>query len=72
MKLYLKLFFNSEGASTLEIIKIARKNGFLPCVGYYDFVIDFHSPEEYSRILEGLHKTLKGTKTLYTVMTRDD
>ena len=72
MKIYLKLFFSSEGASTLDIIKSARKAGFRPTVGYYDFVIDFQKPSEYEHIIERLHKMLKGTKTLYTVMTRDD
>ncbi|MDD4307557.1 MAG: hypothetical protein PHU53_01970 [Thermoplasmata archaeon] len=72
MKLYLKLYFNSEGMPTLEIIKRARKMGFRPSVGYYDFVIDFHTPEDYSRILDELHNMLKGTKALYTVMTRED
>ena len=72
MRLYLKLFFNSEGTSTLETIKKARKMGFTPCVGYYDFVIGFDSPEEYRQILEDLHGMLKGTMALYTVMTRED
>ncbi|MFO7618387.1 MAG: hypothetical protein R6W91_01825 [Thermoplasmata archaeon] len=71
MKLYLKLYFNSEGESTLEIIKKARKMGFRPTVGYYDFVIDFDTPEDYALLLEKLHKMLKGSRALYTVMTKD-
>ncbi len=67
MKLYLKIYINSQGASTLEIIKIAEKMGFSPSVGDYDFVIDFETPEEYGEILEELHRMLKGTKALYTV-----
>lgn len=70
MKLYLKLFINSEGASTLEIIKIAEEMGFSPYVGDFDFVIDFETPEEYGEILQNLHQMLKGTKTMYTVTTR--
>jgi len=70
MKLYLKLFMNSDGASTLDIIKIAEQMGFDPAVGDYDFVIDFETPEEYGEILETLHRMLKGTKALYTVSTR--
>ena len=70
MKLYLKLFMNSDGASTLEIIKIAEEMGFSPYVGDFDFVIDFESPEEYGEILQKLHEMLKGTKALYTVTTR--
>ncbi len=70
MKLYLKLFINSEGASTLDIIKLAEEAGFSPYVGDHDFVIDFESPEEYGDILEKLHRMLEGTKTLYSVTTR--
>jgi len=72
MRLYLKLYFNSEGTPTLELIKRARKMGFRPSVGYYDFVINFDTPEQYTKILEDLHNMLKGTKALYTVMTRED
>ncbi len=72
MKLYLKLYINSQGASTLDIIKIAERMGFSPYVGDHDFVIDFETPEEYGEILENLHKMLKGTKALYTVSTRRD
>ena len=71
MKLYLKIYFNSEGASTMEVIKIAEELGFTPNVGDYDFVIDFDSPEEYTEITEKLHKMLKGTRTMYKVSTRN-
>jgi hypothetical protein len=72
MRLYLKLYFNSDGTPTLELIKRARKMGFRPSVGYYDFMINFDTPEQYTKILEDLHNMLKGTKALYTVMTRED
>lgn len=70
MKVYLKLFINSEGASVLDIIKIAEDMGFAPYVGDYDFVMDFNTPEEYGEILHKLHSMLKGTKAIYTVSTR--
>lgn len=70
MKLYLKMFINTEGASTLEIIKFAEEMGFSPAVGDSDFVIDFETPEEYGEILERIHTIFKGTKALYTVTTR--
>ena len=72
MRLYLKLYFNSDGTPTLELIKRARKMGFRPSVGYYDFMINFDTPEQYTKILDDLHNMLKGTKALYTVMTRED
>jgi hypothetical protein len=71
VKLYLKLYFNSAGTSALEVIKKARKMGFRPTVGYYDFVIDFDTPEDYAEMLDALHKMLKGSGALYTVMTRE-
>jgi CTP-dependent riboflavin kinase len=70
MKLYLKLYFSSEGASVNDIIQIAEKMGFTPYVGDYDFVVDFETPEEYCEIAEKVHKMLRGTKTMYKVTTR--
>ncbi len=70
MKVYLKLFINSEGASALDIIEIAENMGFSPYVGDYDFVMNFDTPEEYGEILQKLHSMLKGTKTMYTVSTK--
>ncbi len=70
MKVYLKLFINSEGSSALDIIKIAEEMGFSPYVGDYDFVMDFDTPEEYGEILQNLHSMLKGTKSMYTVSTK--
>ncbi len=70
MKVYLKIFINSDGSSVLDIIKIAEEMGFAPYVGDYDFVMDFATPEEYGEILQKLHSMLKGTKAIYTVSTR--
>lgn len=70
MKLFLKLYFSSEGASALDLIRKIEEMGFSPYVGDYDLVIGFSTPEEYGEIITKLHKMLKGTKTLYRVMTR--
>ncbi len=69
MKLYLKIYFSSEGKSIMDVIKLAENQGFGPNVGDYDFVIDFNSPEEYTKITEKIHKMLKGTKCMYKVTT---
>lgn len=69
MKLFLKIYFSSEGSSTMEIIKKAEKMGFGPTVGDYDFVIDIESPEEYAEVTEKIHKMLKGSKCMYKVTT---
>jgi hypothetical protein len=70
MKLYLKLYFSSEGASALDLIQRIEEMGFSPYVGDYDLVINLDSPEEYGEIVTQLHKMLKGTKTMYRVMTK--
>jgi len=69
MKLFLKIYFSSEGASTMDIIKKAEKVGLSPNVGDYDFEIDINSPEEYAEVTEKIHKMLKGSKCLYKVTT---
>jgi hypothetical protein len=70
MKLYLKLYFSSEGASALDIIQKIERMGFSPHVGEYDLVIDFATPEEYGEIITKLHEMLKGSKTIYKVTTK--
>jgi len=72
MKLYLKFYFNSEGVSPLETIRIVRKIGFIPEVGDYDMVIRFDDPEEYTKIVESLHTTLKGMNITYTLTTKKE
>ncbi len=72
MKLYLKIYFSSEGKSAIDIIKIAEKVGFSPYVGDFDFVVDYETMEEYEQIIKKLHKMLKGTKTMYKVSTRKE
>jgi hypothetical protein len=71
MKLYLKIYFSSEGATIMDVISIAEKLGFSPYVGDFDFVLDFDTPEEYAEITQKLHEMLKGTKTMYKVSTRN-
>ena len=72
MKLYLKIYFSSEGKSAIDIIKIAEKVGFSPYVGDFDFVVNYETMEEYEQIIKKLHKMLKGTKTMYKVSTRKE
>jgi len=72
MKLFVKFFFTSEGSSPLETIRVLRKLGFVPEVGDYDAVIKFEDPEEYTKIVEKLHETIKGMKVTYTLTTRKE
>jgi hypothetical protein len=70
MKLYLKLYFSSEGKNPLDVIRDVEGVGFGPVVGDYDFVADFKSPEEYGQILRRLHMSLKGSGANYTLNTK--
>ena len=72
MKLYLKIYFSSEGKSAMDVIKLAEKIGFSPYVGDFDFVVNYDTMDEYEDIIIRLHKMLKGTKTMYKVSTRND
>ncbi len=72
MKLYIKLYFNSESISPLEIVKSVKELGFKPIVGDYDFMIDVETPEEYGLTVEKLHETLAGTSTAYRLNTRPE
>ena len=72
MKLYLKIYFSSEGKSAMDVIKIGEKAGFSPYVGDFDFVVDYETLEEYGEIIKKIHKMLKGTKTMYKVSTKNE
>jgi hypothetical protein len=72
MKLYVKFYFASEGSSPLDTIRVMRKLGFVPEVGDYDMLIKFDDPEEYTKIVEKLHETLKGMKVWYTLTTKKE
>ena len=72
MKLYLKIYFSSEGASIMDVIKMTEEVGFSPYVGDFDFVLDYDTIEEFEEITNKLHKTLEGTKTMYKVSTRKE
>ena len=72
MKLYLKIYFSAQGATPMDVIKIAEKVGFSPYVGEFDFVLDYETLEEYEDITNKLHAMLKGTKTMYKVSTRKE
>lgn len=71
MRLYVKFFFSSEGASPLDVIQRAKEAGLGPEIGDFDASIHFANPERYSEIVLGLNAALKGTGTKYTLTTKD-
>lgn len=72
MKLFIKLRFNSEGSSPLDVVKSMKDIGFSPVFGDYDFVIQFEDPEEYGRIVTKLQSALKGTSVYYSLSTKKE
>jgi len=72
VKTYLTIWFNSEGASPLEIVDRLRSLGFKPLRGHYDHVYDWGKKvdlEDILQIADSVHETLKGLKVLYKLET---
>ena len=72
MKTYLSIWFNSEGASPIEVVERLRSLGFKPLKGYHDHVYDWSRKVEIEDILKIaniVHETLKDLKVLYKLET---
>jgi len=72
VKTYLTIWFNSEGASPLEVVDGLRSLGFKPLRGHYDHVYDWGKKvdlEDILQIADSVHETLKGLKVLYKLET---
>lgn len=70
MKLYIELYFSSEGLSPQKIVKKMKDMGFKPVVGQYDLAKEYDSPEEYGKIVKQLQSELQGTKVRYRLITK--
>lgn len=70
MKLYIELYFDSEGISPLKIIKIMNSLGFEPVLGDFDFATEYQSQEDYLKLVSNVYTSLKGTKVRYRLVTR--
>ncbi len=68
----MKLYFNSESSSPLEIIKKVKELDFRPVAGDYDFVADYDGATDYAELVGALHRALSGTHTTYRLITRPD
>ncbi|RLF35838.1 MAG: hypothetical protein DRN00_01925 [Thermoplasmata archaeon] len=73
MKTYLKIFFNSEGASPSEVRDQLMNMGFEPIKGNYDFVYDWNRKNvDVSDLVwfaDKVHNALKGCKVLFSIET---
>jgi len=70
MRLYIQLYFDSDGTSPLDILDQMKELGFDPVVGDYDFAKDYESPDEYKKIIENLTEALEDTGVRYRLTTR--
>lgn len=70
MRIYIELYFSSDGTDPLEILEKMKDLGFDPVVGRYDFAKDYETPEEYKEIVNDLTQVLKGTDVRYSLTTR--
>ena len=72
MKTYLTIWFNSEGASPLEIVERLRSLGFKALRGYHDHVYDWKRKielEEVLKLANTIHETLRDLKVIYKLET---
>lgn len=72
MKTYLTIWFNSEGASPMEVVERILAMGFKPMKGHYDHVYDWGREPTLEEVLQlgnNLHETLKGLKVIYKLET---
>lgn len=70
MKLYIELYFSSEGTPAEVVIKKMKNMGFEPVVGQYDFARRYNNSDEYANIVKTLSTELEGTQTRYRLVTR--
>jgi hypothetical protein len=72
LKTYLTIWFNSEGASPLEVVDRLRSLGFKALRGYHDHVYDWKRKielEEVLKLANTIHETLRGLKVIYKLET---
>jgi len=75
MKTYLKLTFNSEGASPSEIMDRLKSLGFRPITGMYDMVYEWDNGATVKDAIwfaDKVHETLKGYNVLFQLETISD
>lgn len=72
MRVYIEIYFSSEGSNPLETLDIMKDLGFDPVVGEYDFAMDYDTPDEYQEIVKNLTEALEGTQIRYRLTTRKD
>ncbi len=72
MKVFIKLFFSSEGPNPMEILNSMKEMGFSPVFGQYDLVKEVKNIDEYVELVKKMHNHLKGTKVMYNLHSMKD
>ena len=72
MKVFIKLFFSTEGPNPMEILARVRELGFQPVFGNYDLVKNVKNIDEYVALVKELHTKLQGTKVLYNLYSTNE
>jgi hypothetical protein len=72
MRTYVRMIFDSEGASPTEVLKAMRDLGFEESMGMHDFVFkwkDRASIDDVIRLISDMHARLKGLRVNYEITT---
>lgn len=72
MRTYVRMIYNTEGASPRASVGIMDKLGFEPALGTHDFVYKWKSKTEINDVLElieAMHTSLKGMNISYEITT---
>jgi hypothetical protein len=72
MRTYVRMIFDSEGASPLDLLKAMRDLGFEESMGMHDFVYKWKekaSIDDVIRLIGDMHARLKGLHVHYEITT---
>lgn len=72
MRTYVRMVFDSEGASPAEVLRLMRELGFEESMGMHDFVYkwkDRAALEEVLKLIGTMHERLKGLHVHYEITT---
>jgi len=72
MRTYVRMIFNSEGASPQQVVQIMRELGFEESMGMHDFVYKWKnraSLDEVLKLVTDMHSRMKGLQINYEVTT---
>jgi hypothetical protein len=72
MRTYVRMIFDSEGASPVDVLRVMRELGFEESMGMHDFVYkwkDRAALDEVLKLIGSMHDRLKGLRVNYEITT---